>query len=86
LHRLYYDLAGMPAPRLLGALLQIADPDRILYGSDGPFTPLPLIRTLLTQLQSTPLLREGLRQRMFNDNACQLFPRLAPNMNHGASL
>ena len=76
LRRFYYDLAGMPVPRLLGALLQIADPDRILYGSDGPFTPLPLIRTLLTQLQSTSLLDENLRRHVFNDNACQLFPRL----------
>jgi predicted TIM-barrel fold metal-dependent hydrolase len=78
LRRLHYDLAGMPVPRLLGALLQIADPAKILYGSDGPFTPLPLIQSLLDQLQSTPLLNDDVRRLVFTGNAQILFPRLGP--------
>jgi predicted TIM-barrel fold metal-dependent hydrolase len=38
LRRLHFDLAGAPVPELLGALLQVADHDKIHYGSDWPFT------------------------------------------------
>ena len=38
LRELHYDMAGAPVPELLGALLRIADPARLHYGSDWPFT------------------------------------------------
>ncbi len=47
---LYYDLAGFPLPRLLPALLTMADPTHLLYGSDTPFTPAPLVEQLLAKL------------------------------------
>lgn len=37
--KLYFDLAGNPAPHLLGWLLTIANPKHVMYGSDFPFTP-----------------------------------------------
>ena len=37
--KLYFDLAGNPAPHLLGWLLAIANPKHVMYGSDFPFTP-----------------------------------------------
>lgn len=73
---LYYDLAGMPVPRLLSVLQQIANPKRILYGSDWPFTPDPLVQALATKLSETPLLDAEDRQRIYRDNALALFPRL----------
>ena len=76
LRRLYYDLAGFPLPRLLPALLQIADPGRILYGSDWPFTPLPLVARLTGELDATPLLDGAARRCAMHDNALDLFPRL----------
>lgn len=41
LRRFYYDLAGDPFPRMLPALLTIADQDHVLYGTDYPWTPAP---------------------------------------------
>jgi len=69
LRRLYYDLAGAPGPRQHGALLQIADPDRLLYGSDAPFTPPPAVAFLLAQLEQTDLLDDAARESIFCRNA-----------------
>lgn len=77
LRRFHYDLAGFPIPRLLSALQQIADPDRLLYGSDWPYTPLPAVLRLAGQQATTPLLTPELRDRMLYGNALRLFPRLA---------
>jgi predicted TIM-barrel fold metal-dependent hydrolase len=75
LKSLYYDLAGAPLPRQLPALLSIADPDKLLYGSDAAFTPWPAIKFLLGQLQTTPTLTDTQRTALFTTNATKLFPR-----------
>lgn len=36
---LLFDTAGDPVPDLLPLLLTITTPDRVLFGSDYPFTP-----------------------------------------------
>jgi predicted TIM-barrel fold metal-dependent hydrolase len=77
LKRLHFDLAGAPVPELLGALLQVATPDRIHYGSDWPFTPVVVCEALLSKLDATSLLDVPSRQRIMRDNAVRLFPRLA---------
>ncbi len=41
---LYFDLAGDAEPVMLDALLKVADPSHLLYGSDWPYTPAPLAR------------------------------------------
>ena len=76
LRRLYYDLAGYPLPRLAPALLEIADPGHILYGSDWPFTPLPIVTKMAREIDATPLIDGALRPRVLQDNALELFPRL----------
>ncbi len=76
LRRLYYDLAGYPLPRLAPALLQIADPARIFYGSDWPFTPLPIVTRLAGEIDRTALFDAATRRRVLHDNALDLFPRL----------
>ncbi len=76
LQRLYYDLAGYPLPRLAPALLQIADPGRIFYGSDWPFTPLPIVTRLAGEMDRTALFDDATRRRVLHDNAVALFPRL----------
>jgi predicted TIM-barrel fold metal-dependent hydrolase len=76
LRRLYYDLAGAPVPRLLGALLQIADQKRILYGSDWPFTPNAIAEAFAKKIDATALLDGETRRLIYRDNAWSLFPRL----------
>ena len=75
LRKLYYDLAGAPLPELLAALLSIADPDHILYGSDWPFTPIGPCLALAHALDSSPLLKDGLHERMMTRNGLDLFPQ-----------
>ena len=76
LRRIYYDLAGYPLPRLPPALPQGVDPGRILYGSDWPFTPLPIVTRLAREMDGTTLFDDASRRRVLHDNALDLFPRL----------
>ncbi len=75
LRHFHYDLAGFPIPTLLQALNDIADPRRILYGSDWPFTPTPMVDGLATQIAETQILDDAWRQGIYRDNALKLFPR-----------
>lgn len=68
LRKLHFDLAGVPVPHLLGALLQVARADHLHYGSDYPFTPAQLCDELARQLENTPLLDEALRARIWREN------------------
>ena len=52
LSRLYFDLAGITKPELLNLLLSITTPDHLLYGSDYPFTPVPLVHAGMKRLHS----------------------------------
>jgi predicted TIM-barrel fold metal-dependent hydrolase len=73
---LHFDLAGAPVPEMLGALLQVADPSHIHYGSDYPFTPADSCNALL-KIETTPLLDHAMRRRVLRDNSRALFPHLA---------
>ncbi len=77
LRGLYYDLAGFPLPRQILPLLEIADPGKIFYGSDWPYTPEPLVKALAAQLDSSPALTESLRRDIMRNNALSLFPQFA---------
>jgi len=79
LRNLHFDLAGAPLPEALGALLQVADPGRLHYGSDWPFTPAGACADLAAQLEATPLLAGGLLEAVMHGNAERLFPRFAPS-------
>jgi predicted TIM-barrel fold metal-dependent hydrolase len=74
---LYYDLAGMPVPVALGALLTLVGPDRLLYGSDFPFTPAPAVAGLATQLRQAPALGDARLDLAPDTAGAALFPRLA---------
>ncbi|WP_247695455.1 amidohydrolase family protein [Streptomyces sp. B93] len=76
LGRLHYDVAGFPLPRALPALLDLVDPDRLLYGSDYPFTPAPSASAQAKALAETRVLRTPDKQALFHGNARRLFPRL----------
>lgn len=76
LGRLHYDLAGVPLPRALPALRSLVGPDRLLYGSDYPFTPAATVAALAAALQDTTLLSPEDRTLAFRENATTLLPRL----------
>lgn len=75
LRELHYDMAGAPVPELLGALLRIADPGRLHYGSDWPFTPTAGCEKLLEALNTTELFDEAARESMMVSNARRLFSK-----------
>lgn len=76
LGRLHYDVAGAPVPRLLPALQSFADPSRLLYGSDWPFTPEPAVAALRGQLDAFLASDPALLENICRNNALTLFPRL----------
>jgi predicted TIM-barrel fold metal-dependent hydrolase len=76
LRGLHYDLAGYVVPKMLPSLLEVAPVQQLLYGSDWPFTPEPVVRHLAQQLDATPLFTAGDRDLIARDNALRLFPRL----------
>jgi 6-methylsalicylate decarboxylase len=77
LRRLFYDVAGMPLPRVLPALLELVSIDQIVYGSDFPFTPAGVVRGHVNSLVTSPLLTETQRSAIFRGNALRLFPQFA---------
>jgi predicted TIM-barrel fold metal-dependent hydrolase len=74
---LHFDLAGAPVEELLRALLSVASPEKLHYGSDYPFTPLAACSALATRLENTPTLTDSLRDAVFHSNSVRLFPRCA---------
>ncbi|KAJ5278842.1 hypothetical protein N7478_004214 [Penicillium angulare] len=54
--RFYFDLAGFPFPDQIHGLLRVVHSSRLLYGSDYPYTPFPLVKSLSEELEY------GLRQ------------------------
>jgi predicted TIM-barrel fold metal-dependent hydrolase len=77
LGRLYYDLAGVPLPRALPALLALVPAGQIVYGSDYPFTPAPMVAALAEVIAAADVLDETTRASAFRGNAATLLPRLA---------
>lgn len=76
LGRLHYDLAGVPLPRALPALLGLAGVDRLVYGSDYPFTPAAMVARLAGELQQSSVLDQSGREAALRGNALRLLPRL----------
>jgi predicted TIM-barrel fold metal-dependent hydrolase len=81
LRMLYYDVAEICAPAPLKALMAVADPKRILFGSDYPFsrhrTPAQDVRDLIAGFEAFDGWSAIERRAIERDNALPLFPRLA---------
>ncbi len=52
LSRLYYDLAGGPSPQAIKMLLTITDPEHIMFGTDYPFVPSPILEKVAAKLKN----------------------------------
>ncbi|MER5813111.1 amidohydrolase family protein [Streptomyces sp. NPDC002033] len=77
LRRFYYDTAGPLSPA--GTLLATAAPDRILFGSDWPACPAPMVTDVaLPALAADPAFTPQLRRAVNRENALRLMPRLVP--------
>jgi predicted TIM-barrel fold metal-dependent hydrolase len=80
LGRLHYDLAGVPTPAQLDALLALTTLDHLHYGSDFPFTPDFVVGVAAERLAAAGRPAGALVDAL-RSNSGPLFPRLAV---HGA--
>ncbi|MBS1676272.1 MAG: amidohydrolase [Actinobacteria bacterium] len=76
----WYDVAGFSTPRQLAAIQTLVGVDRLLAGSDQPFTPDWKAAELASNLDATPLLDEGEREAVYRGNALRLLPGVAARM------
>lgn len=75
--RLHYDIAGPAFPRHVPALLELVDPDRLLFGSDYCWTPPPVAAAHITAVDAAASPGDGVTWRSLTTvNAQRLFPRL----------
>jgi predicted TIM-barrel fold metal-dependent hydrolase len=79
LKRLYYDVAQSAAPLSFRALLEIADPDRILFGTDYPSArpAEKVMRDTVAAVKSFDGFPGALRGKIMSGNAAALLPRFA---------
>lgn len=72
--RFFFDLAGFVCSDQLPAILRITTPDRLLYGSDLPFTPVKLAMELMDDLDKHLAQCCGEQgQAVYRDNALLFF-------------
>ena len=79
LKQLYFDLAQASVPLIQRALEDIADPKRVLFGSDYPFSQVgeKVIDDVLAGIESFDGYDATRRAMILRDNALALFPRFA---------
>jgi 6-methylsalicylate decarboxylase len=77
LERLYYDVALSAHPVPFAALRRIAPITQILFGSDWPFSPEPVVARNIHQLGEANGLSEAEARAIARENAERVFPRLA---------
>jgi len=70
---LYFDIAGNALPVMYPALLKVADPSHILYGSDYPYTPSHMISSARQDLERHFDATGDDAQAIFFGNAARLF-------------
>lgn len=75
--RFWYDTALAPGPAAFGALDEVADPERILFGSDWPFAPEAVTQATIASLDEPGRFPEARRAAIARGNAEALFPQLA---------
>ena len=74
--QLYYELAISTSPHAVASGLQLADPERILFGTDFPALFEEEVQGLTQALEDNPLLRPSDLEMIKRHNALRLFPRL----------
>lgn len=81
LRSLHYDVAECCAPGPLKCLMEIADPSRVMFGSDFPFsrhrTPKDDVKSHIRAFEGFDGWDTATRRAIESGNALKLFPRLA---------
>jgi predicted TIM-barrel fold metal-dependent hydrolase len=76
LRRFWYDTALASGATTMGALRTVADPDKIVFGSDWPFVPPPLVAEAVKEHTAPGLHTEAERAAIDRGNALRLFSGL----------
>ena len=76
LKNLYYDTALSATPYTLHALQELVPISQILFGSDYPFLPKQMIKSMIKGLEDYDGFNERDRKFIEKENALSLFPRL----------
>ncbi|UCG83953.1 MAG: amidohydrolase [Dehalococcoidia bacterium] len=76
LKRLYYDTALSTTSYTLRSFQELADPSHILFGSDYPFLPEPVIAANMIDFRNYDGFADQERRTIERDNALALFSRL----------
>jgi predicted TIM-barrel fold metal-dependent hydrolase len=76
LKRLYFDTALSTSNQVFAALREFADPTHVLFGSDYPMVPVPVVTAEVAAYESSTMLDEAQRRAIDRENALKLFPRL----------
>ena len=81
LRRMYYDVAEVCSPGPLKCLMELADPGRVVFGSDFPFSrhrdPAQDVRSVISAFEAFDGWNNAVRHGIESDNALKLFPRFA---------
>ncbi len=80
LKRLYYETAISGNAHALSSLTELVPSSQILYGSDFPYLPEPLIGAVVKGLDEYPGFDATVHTAIERDNALKLFPRLQSNV------
>ncbi len=75
LRMFWYDNALSPGATTMGALRTVADPNRILFGSDWPFVPPKLVAEEVATHEAPDLHSAQERAAIDRGNALKLFPQ-----------
>ena len=68
---LWFDIAGDPEPVALDMLRMVADEGHIVFGSDYPHSPAPVILKKKAHFDANPQY-DGIREQIYTENAQQL--------------
>ena len=77
LRQFWYDTALSPGPETMGSLTAVAEPSRILFGSDWPDAPAAITAQSVKSLNRPGLLSAPELAAIERRNALSLFPRFA---------
>jgi predicted TIM-barrel fold metal-dependent hydrolase len=77
LRHFWYDNALSCGATTMGALKTVADPNKILFGSDWPFVQAPLVAEEVATHEAPGLHSDTERAAIDRNNALMLFPELA---------
>jgi predicted TIM-barrel fold metal-dependent hydrolase len=80
LRSFYYETALSPSPYAMPALLNLVDASQVLFGSDYPYAPSPLVAKEISDLQELKMVDEVTQKAIARENALALFPRFKQKM------